>query len=360
MSFEKRDFYHGGPNFYMTCYDWDEVEYTPLGQATETTCFEAIFKSGTNGTRLTSLFSHLYFKYKTLDDEGEEIETIGDCGIELDKLLEDFLALYGERPMVKKFYPKDLEKATPRSINQMAAILAAVLDLNEFKYRKLSQTLGLSYNPIENYAMLENEAIGQIEEGKETLDHSVDSSQVGMMEAVGPLSQLTATQPDPTTGIKSFDMVFDISKKIETNIDTVSDTELGKKTGGTSASPSVADGTQQRQDQYTTTMDDSSTGRLEGYTTASGTTATATKGSSKIDDPVYGRMQSGAPNAPSYTDTREINDKTKEVARELSRNGNIGVMSSQQMIEQERQIVRFSLLKEFFDDLEKVLLLNCY
>jgi hypothetical protein len=137
MSFEKRDFYHGGPNTYATCEDWNNVQYTPLGVASEDSCFEAIFYMSPNQDKINSLFQHLYFKYTALNSSGEKVETVGDCGISIQQIIDDFLAIYGERPMVKKFYPCDLERATPKSVKAMAAKVKAVLDLNEFKYRKL-------------------------------------------------------------------------------------------------------------------------------------------------------------------------------------------------------------------------------
>lgn len=360
MSFEKRDFRHGGPNLYATCEDWNNVQYTPLGVTSEDSCFEAIFYMSPNQDKINNLFQHLYFKYTALNSSGEKVETVGDCGLSIAQILADFLAIYGERPMVKKFYPCDLERATPKSVKEMAAKVKAVLDLNEFKYRKLIQTLGLSYDPIENYSMVENEATGAIEEGKEKNTHLVNASAIGGIEVEGPVSSVTMSEPDPVTGLKSIDVTLDNNRKLSTTTDSVSDSEAGQKVGGTAAAPSVAAGTTPTVKNYTTTMDDASTGRLHNYSETTGTTAQALKSNVETDYPIRAKVYSGAPNHPSYTDTKEYLDKTKEEARELSRRGNIGVTTSQQMLEQERQVVRFSVIEEFFKDLENQLLLSCY
>lgn len=44
----------------------------------------------------------------------------------------------------------------------------------------------------------------------------------------------------------------------------------------------------------------------------------------------------------------------------IRRNGNIGVTTTQQMIESQRQLVRFSIIQEYFNDLDKAILLNVY
>lgn len=63
------------------------------------------------------------------------------------------------------------------------------------------------------------------------------------------------------------------------------------------------------------------------------------------------KITAGAPNFPSYTDTKSFTTRKTTKDHNLNRSGNIGVMSTQDMINQERQVVRFSLLREFFEDL---------
>lgn len=358
MSFEKRDFRHGGPNLYATCEDWNNVQYTPLGVSSEDSCFEAIFHMSPNQDKINSLFQHLYFKYTALNSSGEKVETVGDCGLSLTQILADFLAIYGERPMVKKFYPCDLERATPKSVKDMAAKVKAVLDLNEFKYRKLIQTLGLSYDPIENYSMVENEATGSIEEGKEKLTHNVDGNKVGSIEVQTPLSALSLGKDSDGQYYVS-DLTADLDYKRGYTEKSATDVEAGQKTD-MGNNPGLTAGTTQTTKNYTTTMDDASTGRLHNYSETLGTTGQASNVKGEQDVPATARIISGAPNNPDYTDTKEFLDRTREEARELSRRGNIGVTTSQQMLEQERQVVRFSVIQEFFKDLEAQLLLGCY
>ena len=68
-------------------------------------------------------------------------------------------------------------------------------------------------------------------------------------------------------------------------------------------------------------------------------------------------VQSGNPHFASYTDTETFTTRVDTKIHNLTRSGNIGVTTSQQMIAQERDIVRFSIIEEFFKDLNHELLL---
>lgn len=159
-------------------------------------------------------------------------------------------------------------------------------------------------------------------------------------------------------------MTFDLDKKITTDQKGVSDVRAGRAAAYTQTSGIDAIGTVSTQpggtpttNHYTTTMDDDKTGRLQNYDTTTGDTAQSTVSNVETDMPATGRITAGSPNSPSYTDTKSYTNRNDETEHSLTRSGNIGVTTSQQMIESERQLVRYSLLKEFFDDINKELLL---
>lgn len=59
----------------------------------------------------------------------------------------------------------------------------------------------------------------------------------------------------------------------------------------------------------------------------------------------------------SQTSTANVDRKA---GTKLRRHGNIGVTTTQQMIEQQRKLVEYSIIDKFFEDIEKELLLNLY
>lgn len=97
-----------------------------------------------------------------------------------------------------------------------------------------------------------------------------------------------------------------------------------------------ADATNKPKTSHYTTTEESDTARLETYDETTG----KTNGTSSL---VHG----------AHT------DKTKE-HYDIYKKGNIGVMSTQDMLEQERAIARFSIVEEFFKDLNKSLALSVY
>lgn len=358
MSFAKYDFMSKGPNVYLPVEQWNDINY-PMAEDVPAgiTCLEMAFWGNGIKEQINSLFEHLYYKYKVLDSTGAEVETVADCGVDADQILKDFIALYGMRPLLRPYYPENY-RGTWQSVNKVNSIMQEILDMNSYKYRKLAATLGFSYNPIENYSMVENEAKGAIDEGKEQLSHNVDGNKVGSIEVQTPLSALSLGKDSDGQYYVS-DLTADLDYKSGYSEKSATDLEAGQKTdmGDT---PSLVNGATQTTKNYTTTMDDASTGRLHNYSETLGTTGQASNLKSEQDIPAVAKIISGAPNNPDYTDTREYLDRTHEEARELSRAGNIGVTTSQQMLDQERQIVRYSLIKEFLEDVAAQICLSVY
>lgn len=324
-----------------------------------TDCLTYLFQQ--NGTKIADIFQQIYFKFKELDSAGEEQLDYLNCGLSINEIRNDYLALYGERLVSQLFYfdssNENSKTGNQTSLTRLAAKLKAVLDQNYFKYKRLAETLGFVYDPISNYDMIESGSDTKTFAGKETLDHSVDATKINSREAFGPLRNINIDE--------GFTIVFDESKKIATEQQAVSDVQAGKKVSTNSSSESgigigIEDGGTPTTNHYTTTMDDAATGRLKNYDTTTGDTAQNSAMKSITDMPLTGRVSAGNPNAPSYTDTKSFDSRTDSNTHNLTRSGNIGVTTSQQMIESERQLVRFSLLKEFFDDINRELLLSVW
>ena len=228
---------------------------------------------------------------------------------------------------------------------------------NKLKYIRLLQLLNLEYNPIENYNMIEHGDEDINKKGKMTVEHKIaDGYDPSYTKLVGPAAS-NATVSSPA---------FDHSKKRKAAVAQTGDTQNGMEGDTPSISGGVpsADaksGTQNETEHYTTTYDDDSTGRLQSYDVNKGTIATTQKGVSEQDELVMLEQSKGNPNVYNYKDETSYDNHGDEKSHDLTRKGNIGVMTTQQMIEQERLIAEgFNLVNQFMEELSKELFLAVY
>ena len=353
MSFRNRDLRRGS-NSYLTVYEWDEIP-EPFGTGQQTTV-EYILESQANA--ITSIFEHIYYPYEYLDSTGEKHLSYLDCGLTNNEIYQDFLSIYGELPLLKPYYHNNID-GTKDSVGKMVQIMQAVMNQNLFKYKKLAATLGFEYNPINNYDMEESGTDTTTPSGTETVSHNVNANKLGGIKITGPAENVEIGE-DSETGLPTIDFEFTENGTIGYKETNASDVEQGQKTGGTADAPSLVAGTAVQTKQYTTTNDDKSTGRLLGYEDTLGTTGQLSKVKAEQDNPLMAEVTAGAPNHPSYTDTKTFTNRQEEKEHTFARHGNIGVMSTQDLINQEREVVRYSLEREFLDDIRKALCLQVW
>lgn len=353
MSFRRIDLRNGGENYYLALEDWVGVP-EPFGTG-EQNVVEYMFESQSD--EIAALFEELYYKVESNDENGNRTTTYYNCGLDNYDLYNNFVSLYNCRPMLRPFYPNSVD-GNKKSVARFLSIIKDVIEVNAYKYRKLAETMGFIYNPIENYNMQEEGTDELTPFQSETLTHTVNAAQLNGVEVNGPVSAVTITE-DQTTHIKTIDVTYDLQKKIGSKQTAASDVEAGQKVSTSGETPSLTTGTQATTKNFTTTMDDASTGRLKDYQETTGTTGQLSRVASEVDSPVTAKVNAGSPNHPSYSDTKTYTQGDKEIKdHSFSRHGNIGVTTTQQMIDQERQIVRFNVIREFYEDLAKELLLK--
>lgn len=203
---------------------------------------------------------------------------------------------------------KFLEHFTPLDATKINLLASYLADVYYSNWKRLYNTLNLEYNPISNYDMTETETVSDTGENTK---------------------QQTTT--DTATESRSDTSESEASNNT-TNTNTLNNTQTGKKTGFNSGS--FVDDAQQLNNQ-----------------TESGTTnntATSETSSSKT-----GSLNST--NAVNGTETT-----SKNIERELNRSGNIGVTTSQQMIESERELYLWKFFDVVFADIDKILTLKVY
>lgn len=353
MSFMKKDC-ELGHCAYFPVEKWAEIPEPITDSNVNTITY--IFNS--QSEKLESIFSDVYIPIDELQSDGDIETKYYNIGMDTDNLVEDFIALYGELPLMRPYYFES-KLGNIKSVAKCMSVLKATLDTNEGKYRKLAQSLGFTYNPIENYNMVENGTDENSPTGTETLTHTVDNSKTGFVEVDGAVATITLTPKDQTTGLFDVNTLsMNASQSANYSEKNASSIEAGK-IASQSNPPSLTNGTAPTTNNYTTTMDNKETGRLENYQTTSGTTGQFSNTTGSQDRLTTARIKKGS-ETPSYTDTKTYTDKKDTLSHNLTRSGNIGVTTTQQMLEQERKIVRFSLVNEFYQDLVEQLCLEIW
>lgn len=175
---------------------------------------------------------------------------------------------------------------------------------NQYKYLGLLDTMFKDYDPISNYDSSEER---KDTHGKETFEHIPDQNGKGSSNTISkPASTETTTEPD-INGLIT--------------------------------------------EHYGTTYDDNNNGRLVDKTVQKGSTKTTIKvveGGDESSNTTY--------SSEKYKDERTQEDD----GYTFERHGNIGVTTTQQMLEQERIIRRFAILKEFCKELSNYVCLSVY
>lgn len=228
--------------------------------------------------------------------------------------------------------------------------------MNKDKYLRLLQVLNYKYNPIENYNLNENGTNNTTFEGSRNLERTKQNIYNGVVkEGEGPLNQTPAGSND------TVNLSFNTAAKVSTEVNQVSDTQAGQIASGTPSAPTVTTGTQNETRDYTTTYDDSSTGRLQSYSQTDGTSAQKTLGKSSTDELLKGHIRTETPGFVDYKDSETFTNRKDKGDHTLKRFGNIGVMTTQQMIEQEKMVAEgLNIVKEFCEELNKEIFLQCY
>lgn len=332
--FMKRDWRYGVP-YYKFVGDSDATELA------------AVFDEGTK-QQISKIFTSINFWQKRVEvvdtDTNHQVLafTRFDIGISPEDLMRDFQTEFENCQWMVPFYFNSNE-GNAAAVARLNRIVLQVLNENEYKYRALKDSLGFAYDPIED--------LWETYGGADTIGRTY-SDKIDLLELNGPVNSISY---DNQGKIESFHL--DLTRKIETsgvqasttakgytNGSSTSTTVIGENTITTTNSAPLNAGIQNQTKQYTTTYDDDGTGRLAGYATDEGTVATSGDHISKEDFPVVGKIQKGKM-SPDYTDTKTLG--TNKFGHHAP---------AADLIEAERNLARFSLEKEFFNDLKKKLL----
>lgn len=357
------------------------------------------------------LFNGTYTYEKLKADGTTETVHYPNLGITEEDLLNHYFEEYGNRLCARPLEIGRISILDGQPMDEETA-MSVVMDItyrktqkfvlfNQYKYLGLVKSTGFLYDPIENYRMVEggedkttygkaNTKTGNITEtptGTSSTDRTVKTNEVGHVSVEGPIDRFTTTT-DQDGKITITDVSLKNGEEVYSEaIARTKGTEAGKKEGTVSTginsqgnltlSADTADGTDISTTNYSTTYEDSTTDRKTGKTDTAGSSGEAEMISKTTSQGqiMKGRIESGNPSAFGYTDTESFNERTDTTTynnvkdqlsgddtteHSLTRSGNIGVTTSQQMIESERELVRFNVIDEFCKELNKEILLSVW
>lgn len=246
--------------------------------------------------------------------------------------LEYFYNISGQKsisPLLRRF----LNGATTITTAQKTTLANVLYDMYIKQWNKEYATLNLEYNPISNYDMTENETPAEI------------------TRTITPAETTTTETPAETTDTETpAETTRTISPAETTNTIKPAKTVSENEVSGFNSSSYV-------DDTKTTVTGDANDKGSDVFTVN-------TSGSDSLDVDTAGTLKhevDTAGNTKIEVDTAGSEVITVQNERTLTRSGNIGVTTSQQMIQSERELWLWNFFFEIvFPDIDEILTLAIY
>lgn len=253
-----------------------------------------------------------------------DVDFFTSIGFDSTQLFYYFKLRYGERLVAFDFDDGD-------TYSLVASIKYITLKYN-YKYTTLMGTIGLEYNPIENYNMVELGGTFATK-GNETNKTTQTLNTKNTVENKQTTSNSNTTTDENTQSVDS------TNNSYGTSYDSTEAKLTGKTTStgsGKNSTTTTADGSGSN----TTNATAANTGTISNDTT---TSYEKTGNKVSANDNVYGKE----------VDTNDYG------GHKLTRSGNIGITTTQQMLESERAVARsLDIIDEFFNDVKKEILIG--
>lgn len=282
----------------------------------------------------TPLFNQLYIpvkRYDTTTQKLAEVYTYLNCGMSTTELADLYWARYSGNYLIGRtsVITDDADKIILRA--------KSVFNQNRGKYLKLIELSGLEWNPLWN---VDGSEIRQLLENSGTND--VETGQINTTAGV----QWNDTKT--THNVSAYDT--DVKKEYE---DTVSGNGANIPTGIQRVEYTDGEFTVSSQSPSGSTIAsaDESTNGVKGKTKYVHNLAKNINGADEEDyvvdarDTAFGQALKGA---------------DKMHVEKLIRQGNIGVTKTTELIEDARKTISYSIVQEFFNDINKVILVGVW
>lgn len=216
--------------------------------------------------------------------------------------------------------------------DNLAIVGNTISEIYKEKWKGLYKTITLSYNPIENYNMTENETINS------DIAHNQSSTSKSTNNSTSSNTYNESQTNNNTSTNKS-----NVSQTDNNTVENTASADL--QTYGFNSSSAVD------KDK------NSSTENIKNNTTSTNeTTSSITENNTLNDESTLSITGNNTLNNENTATSSASNDTT----RELTRSGNIGVTTTQTMIKQERALWDWNYYNTVFKDIDNLLTLMIY
>lgn len=280
-----------------------------------------VYKNWITGDGVFTDLNNLDVPWKS-DDQVENIKTITSLN----------MAYHGAHSGDKNISPVVYKFLTADDAQTRAKLANIIFIMYVDKWAKLWETLQIEYNPLENYNMVENETPAET-------THTMTPAET--TETVTPAETTETVTPAETT-------------ETITPAGTTTETKPPKTTTENEVSAFNSSGYEDAT-KTTTTGDGNDKGVQTVSTNTAGTdkTETDTAGTNKFEVDTAGTNKFEVDNAG--TDVFTVQN-----GRELTRSGNIGLTTSQQMLQSEIELRKWLYYQSVFNDIDNILTLSIY
>ena len=266
---------------------------------------------GTNETALQNafqqitLFEHLYIPVRPVTSSGMQDVTWVDIGVTIKEMSEIYNTYYGRNFLIEPYVEANGWQVSITGLNRR---ILSVYHMNMQKYKKLIELAGYEYNPLwnvdgtEEFTYLENKGVNDV---KTTYDNAARTDTKG---------STTGNPNNPNVRVQKV---------------TTFDSDTYRNVSAEEEHETYVTGAHKDEVETKITHNNA----LNGNQDYSG--GTDTFGNNVVGGDTY------------HTEKRV-------------RSGNIGVTKTQELIESERLNLRFSILGEFFKDINEQVLVGIY
>ena len=343
----------------------DQLPERPLSN------LEGIFDVATNNiTPITGhFFSHIYMPLELYDSTTKaKLKTWVDIGLTLYDLSEAYWSQYSRGLLDAPYYlcHDSTEKAT--QMLELGRKAKSVLNRNKYKYLKLIESLGLEYNPLFN--------VDGVEIRQRLANEGVNDVNTSTTNNSGT-KEYNATADSDNVKTTHKVSAYDGVAKEEYNDQTTGQNTQSIASGGVGFADGTGTPYWSSDDTATEVNNNSkyvrdSRNRFTGESSTNETTYShnnamnmiGTLVQSGVDDDVKQYQVTEGSEAEYYVESadtafgyRLIGGDKMEVEK-LIRQGNIGVTKTTELIEDQRELVKFSIIDEYFNDINKMILVG--
>lgn len=297
-----------------------------------------------------SLFNNIWIPVKEVNSNGMTADAIyQNIGLTSDELTILYESLYKENYIVTN-YVLDGNKLSATSMTDLCNRVTSVLNMNKYKYLKLIELSGYTYNPLWNVDGTEDFTYLDNDGGNETNTQYIRSEYTDHgTNTIGSSSDTNIGNKTHTGGETTSNTHNDINSV--TSFDSENWSDSNKNEGSSTTTVT---------NNNVTDSDNSTQTHSERNDTNS-----LTHGGHTDNDIITTTHKNALNNGAEYSggiDTYGNNvigcDKYHTERR--VRSGNIGVTKTQELIESERKNLKFSIIGEFFKDLNEQILVGIY